>query len=103
MNLSLIPHLLHQATTNRHGREGSAEASRARALRARVDDLVAGLLSPGDNERLIFLKQLLKSERGMLWSSNLRRDISTVGRRPSHAFSGDLSEDQAAFKPDRDS
>ena len=42
--------------------EGIAEASRAGVLRARVDDLVAGLRSPGDNERLIFLRQLLRSE-----------------------------------------
>src|SRR5215471_16150928 len=32
--------------------EGLAEASKAGTLRARVDDLVAGLRSPGDNERL---------------------------------------------------
>jgi hypothetical protein len=42
--------------------EGIAEASRAGVLRTRVDYLVAGLRSPGDNERLIFLQQLLRSE-----------------------------------------
>ena len=42
--------------------EGIAEASRAGVLRARVDDLVAGVGSPGDNERLVFLRQLLRSE-----------------------------------------
>jgi hypothetical protein len=42
--------------------EGIAEASRAGVLRARVDYLVEGLRSPGDNERLIFLQQLLRSE-----------------------------------------
>jgi SAM-dependent methyltransferase len=42
--------------------EGITEASKAGILRARVDDLVAGLRSPGDNERLIFLSGLLRSE-----------------------------------------
>jgi hypothetical protein len=38
---------------------GLTEASKAGVLRARVDDLVAGLRSPGDNERLIFLQRFL--------------------------------------------
>ena len=42
--------------------EGLTEASRAGTLRARVDDLIAGVRSPGDNERLIFLDGLLRSE-----------------------------------------
>jgi SAM-dependent methyltransferase len=42
--------------------EGITEASKAGTLRARVDDLVAGLRSPGDNERLIFLNGLLRSQ-----------------------------------------
>ncbi len=42
--------------------EGIAEASRAGVLRTRVDDLVAGLRSPGDNERLIFLQKLFESQ-----------------------------------------
>jgi len=41
---------------------GIAQASKAGVLRARVDDLVAGLGSPGDNERLLFLRGLLRSE-----------------------------------------
>ena len=40
--------------------EGIAQASKSGVLRARVDDLVVGLRSPGDNERLIFLQQLLR-------------------------------------------
>jgi hypothetical protein len=44
--------------------EGLTEASKAGVLRARVDDLVAGLGNPGDNERLIFLQRLLQS-RGL--------------------------------------
>jgi hypothetical protein len=42
--------------------EGIAKASRAGVLRARVDDLVAGLKNPRDNERLIFLEQLVRSQ-----------------------------------------
>jgi hypothetical protein len=42
--------------------EGLTEASKAGTLRARVDDLVAGLRSAGDNERLNFLSGLLRSE-----------------------------------------
>jgi hypothetical protein len=42
--------------------EGIAQASRAGVLRARVDDLVAGLESPGNNERLVFLRGLLRRD-----------------------------------------
>lgn len=42
--------------------EGIAQASKSGVLRARVDDLVAGLGSPGNNERLIFLQRLLRSQ-----------------------------------------
>jgi len=42
--------------------EVMTEASKSGVLRARVDDLVAGLRSPGDNERLIFLQRLLRSQ-----------------------------------------
>jgi hypothetical protein len=42
--------------------ESLTEASKAGVLRARVDDLVAGLRNPGDNERLIFLQHLLRSQ-----------------------------------------
>ncbi len=42
--------------------EGLAEASKSGVLRARVDDLVAGLRNPGDNERLVFLSALLRKE-----------------------------------------
>jgi hypothetical protein len=36
------------------------EASKAGILRARVDDLVAGLRNPGENERLLFVQGLLR-------------------------------------------
>lgn len=42
--------------------EGIAQASKSGVLRARVDDLVAGLRNPGDNERLIFLQRILRTE-----------------------------------------
>jgi SAM-dependent methyltransferase len=42
--------------------EGIAEASRSGVLRARLDDLVAGLGSPGGNGRLVFLQNLLRSQ-----------------------------------------
>src|ERR1051325_825155 len=42
--------------------EALTEASKSGVLRARVDDLVAGLRNPGDNERLAFLNALVRSE-----------------------------------------
>jgi hypothetical protein len=42
--------------------EGLTEASKAGVLKARVDDLVAGLRNPGDNERLAFLSTLLRAK-----------------------------------------
>lgn len=40
---------------------GIAEASKAGVLRNRVDDLVAGLQNPEDNERLIVIERLLEA------------------------------------------
>ena len=42
--------------------EALTEASKAGILRARVDDLVAGLRNPSENERLVFLQGLLRSQ-----------------------------------------
>ena len=42
--------------------ENFTQASKSGILRARVDDLVAGVHSPGDNERLTFLNGLLRSQ-----------------------------------------
>jgi len=42
--------------------EDLTEASKSGVLRARVDDLVAGLRNPGDSERLVFLRALLRKE-----------------------------------------
>ena len=68
--------------------EGLTEASKAGTLRARVDDLVAGLRSPGDNERLTFLNGLLRSqgidpsapgETGVFIYTNLQRVLQEMG------------------------
>src|ERR1035438_4589664 len=67
--------------------QGIAEASKSGGLRARVDDLVVGLRSPGDNERLIFLNGLLRSqgidpgapgETGVFIYNNLQRVIQEM-------------------------
>jgi len=42
--------------------ESITEASKSGVLRARVDDLVAALRSPGDNERVLFLLQLMQGQ-----------------------------------------
>jgi SAM-dependent methyltransferase len=42
--------------------EGITEAAKAGTLRARMDDLIAGVRSPGDNERLIFVSGLLRNQ-----------------------------------------
>ncbi len=68
--------------------EALTEASRAGILRARVDDLIAGLRSPGDNERLTFLNGLLRNEgidpsapgeTGVFIYNNLMRVIQEMG------------------------
>jgi len=77
--------------------EAFTEASRAGILRARVDDLVAGLRSPGDNERLTFLNGLLRSqgidpnspgETGVFLYNNLGRvlqETETLSKRAEEA------------------
>jgi hypothetical protein len=77
--------------------ESLTEASRAGILRARVDDLVAGLRSPGANERLAFLNGLLRSqgidpeapgETGVFIYNNLQRVIQeteTLSKRGEEA------------------
>ena len=42
--------------------EGLAEASRSGVLRARVDDLVAGVRRPGSNDRLQMVQRLVRSQ-----------------------------------------
>ncbi len=68
--------------------EGLTEDSRAGILRARVDDLAAGLRSPGNSERLTFLNGLLRSqgidpsapgETGVFIYNNLQRVLQEMG------------------------
>jgi hypothetical protein len=62
---SMVNLLLYGASFTRQPRiaiEHITEASKAGLLRMRVDDLVAGLRNPGANERLVFLKRLLRTE-----------------------------------------
>ena len=42
--------------------ESLAEASRSGLLRSRVEDLLQGLRSPGDNERLVFLRNVIRRQ-----------------------------------------
>jgi hypothetical protein len=77
--------------------ESLTEASRAGTLRARVDDLIAGLHTPGDNERLNFLDDLLRSqginpeapgETGVFIYNNLQRvlqEMETLSKRGEEA------------------
>src|SRR5580692_3330252 len=90
------------------------EASRAGILRARVDDLVAGLRSPGDNERLTFLNGLLRSqgidpgvpgETGVFIYNNLQRvlqEMGTLAKRAEEAkrlVGADVVRPEAASDP----
>ncbi len=62
---SMVNFLLYGTSFTRQPRilmERLTEASKAGVLRARVDDLVAGVRDPGDNERLIFLQKFLRSQ-----------------------------------------
>jgi SAM-dependent methyltransferase len=93
--------------------ENLTEASKSGVLRARVDDLVAGLRSPGGNERLAFLSGLLRS-RGMDLSSpatgvfiysNLQRVLQerkTIAERAEQAKRLNLPDlDRASLFSDR--
>ncbi len=87
---SMVNLLLYGTSFTRQPRikvEALTEASKAGTLRARVDDLVAGLRNPGDNERLVFLSGLLRSEgidpsapgeTGVFIYNNLQRVIQEM-------------------------
>jgi len=91
--------------------ENLTEASKAGTVRARVDDLVAGLATPRDNERLIFLSGLLRSEgfdpgtaagaskTGMFIYDNLLRVLEerrTLAERAAEAHRLARSDDPAS-------
>jgi SAM-dependent methyltransferase len=76
------------------------EASKAGTLRSRVDDLVAALRNPGDNERLLFVQALLRRQGidpegsqdprqpGLFLYNNLLRVVKgriTLGERVTEA------------------
>jgi len=92
--------------------ENITEASKSGALRARVDDLVAGLGSPGENERLVFLSGLLRKkgvdpeapgETGVFLYKNLERVLQerrTIAERAAQAKPASLL-DRASLFSDR--
>ena len=104
---SMVNLLLYGTSFTRQPRikvEGLTEASKAGTLRARVDDLVAGLRNPGDNERLTFLNGLLRSqgidpsapgETGVFIYNNLMRVIQEMG-----TFAKRAEEAQRVTGPD---
>ncbi len=77
--------------------ENFTQASKAGIVRARVDDLVAGVRNPGDNERLVFLNRLLRNqgidpnspgETGVFIYKNLARvlqEMETLSKRAEEA------------------
>ncbi len=87
---SLVNLLLYGTSFTKQPRikvESLTEASRSGTLRARVDDLIAGLRNSADNERLIFLNALLRShgidpsspgETGVFIYNNLQRVIQEM-------------------------
>lgn len=81
---TLVNFLLYGTSFTRQPRismqgEGIVQASRSGVLRGRVDDLVAGLRHPGDNERLLFFERLLARQRvetpGAFILQNLQRVV----------------------------
>ena len=94
--------------------ENITEASRAGTLRARVDDLMAGLRNPGENERLVFLSGLLRSkgidpnvpgETGVFIYNNLQRalqEMTALAKRDEEAkrlAQPDVAQPDAAPDP----
>jgi hypothetical protein len=80
--------------------DGLTEASKSGVLRARVDDLVAALRNPGDNERLLFVQHLVRNhgidadspdglqQTGKFFYENLQRVLQervTLARSASEA------------------
>jgi hypothetical protein len=107
---SMVNLLLYGTSFTRQPRirmEGLTVASKSGVLRARVDDLVSGLRSPGDNERLIFLQRLLQTqgidpgnpdgpkETGVFILQNLQRVVEE-----SRALAQRAAADQHLSHPD---
>ena len=93
--------------------ENITEASKAGALRARVDDLVAGLRNPNGNERLVFLNGLVRRRgidlespaTGVFIYNNLQRVLQerkTLAERAEQAKRLNLPDlDRASLFSDR--
>ena len=86
--------------------EAFTEASRAGTLRARVDDLIAGLRNPGNNERLLFVSGLLRSqgidpsapgETGVFIYNNVQRVLQEMGTLAKRAAEARQVSDPAAI------
>jgi hypothetical protein len=103
----------HQPRISMQG-EGIAQASKSGVLRARVDDLVAGLRSPAANERLAFFERLIRGlgidaassdgsrQAGLFILQNLQRVVQerlTLDRRPAAKTADPL--DRASLFRDR--
>ncbi len=84
--------------------ENLTEASRAGVLKSRVDDLVAGLRSPGGNERLEFLSGLVRAkgldpgtsdgarETGVFILNNLQRVVQEARTYSQRAAEAERAE-----------
>jgi SAM-dependent methyltransferase len=91
--------------------ENITEASKSGVLRARVDDLVAGIRNPGSNERLIFLRGLLRSKwidpapkaTGVFIYGNLQRVLEERRKLAERAANADPASllDRASLFHDR--
>src|SRR5690349_11816951 len=104
---SMVNLLLYGTSFTRQPRiqvEALTEASKSGVLRARVDDLVAGLRSPGYNERLAFLNGLLRKQgvdpndagqTGVFIYNNLARVIQEMAALSKRA--GSAPQDPSAI------
>jgi SAM-dependent methyltransferase len=95
--------------------ENITQAARSGVLRGRVDDLITGLKNPGGNERLVFLKTLMRSrgfdanasssDLGVFVYSNLQRVLQereTLAARAAEARrDADSVLDRSSFFRDR--
>lgn len=88
--------------------ENLTEASRAGILRARVNDLAAGLRGPGQNERLVFLSALARRQgvdprdaraTGVFLYSNLQRVLEEMQALAKRSEEAKRLVNPAAFPP----
>lgn len=104
---SLVNFLLYGTSFTKQPRismqgEGIAQASKSGVLRARVDDLVAGLRNPGGNERLVFFQRLLAAHGvdtpGIFILQNLQRVVEErISLEPAAGAKPDDSLDRSSL------